>query len=182
MGGIFSIEARDMDTKLLSALESNNTLARYLTLDDARSCVMQGAFATQGKASSIPTVFNWGGNIRPKSFLSFVLLLAMQANVKMGTKKLQMQAKIFKENSLNKLNELKLTTQLLERQTTFSGYPLYQQAFAQLFGQNSPTRAPPLGRQKPHCFSYLLNTEDNCSKQQLNAENSLTRWDIKCRY
>ncbi|GJV42626.1 hypothetical protein Tco_1421066 [Tanacetum coccineum] len=28
MGGIFSIEARDMDTKLLSDLESNNTLAR----------------------------------------------------------------------------------------------------------------------------------------------------------
>ncbi|GKE07902.1 hypothetical protein Tco_1411453, partial [Tanacetum coccineum] len=28
MGGISSIEARDMDTKLLSAPESNNTLAR----------------------------------------------------------------------------------------------------------------------------------------------------------
>ncbi|GJT17020.1 hypothetical protein Tco_0875726 [Tanacetum coccineum] len=28
MGGIFSLEARDMDTKLLSAPESNNTLAR----------------------------------------------------------------------------------------------------------------------------------------------------------
>ncbi|GJV86996.1 hypothetical protein Tco_1530934 [Tanacetum coccineum] len=46
--------------------------------------------------------------------------------------KLQMQAKIFKENSLNKLNALKSTTQLLERQT-FSGCILYQQAFAQLF-------------------------------------------------
>ncbi|GJY28906.1 putative ribonuclease H-like domain-containing protein [Tanacetum coccineum] len=43
--------------------------------------------------------------------------------------KLQMQAKIFKENSLNKLNELKSTTQLLEQQSI-----LYQQAFAQLFG------------------------------------------------
>ncbi|GJY84119.1 hypothetical protein Tco_0497495 [Tanacetum coccineum] len=31
IGGILSIEARDMDTKLLSALESNNTLARCLT-------------------------------------------------------------------------------------------------------------------------------------------------------
>ncbi|GJZ75543.1 hypothetical protein Tco_0640008 [Tanacetum coccineum] len=49
--------------------------------------------------------------------------------------KLQMQAKIFKENSLNKLNALKSTTQLLERQT-FSGCLLYQQAFAQLFGNN----------------------------------------------
>ncbi|GKA55730.1 hypothetical protein Tco_0754802 [Tanacetum coccineum] len=33
--------------------------------------------------------------------------------------KLQMQAKIFKENSLNKLNALKSTTQLLERQSIF---------------------------------------------------------------
>ncbi|GJS35366.1 hypothetical protein Tco_0533748 [Tanacetum coccineum] len=30
MGGIFSIEAKDMDTKLLSAPESNNTRARML--------------------------------------------------------------------------------------------------------------------------------------------------------
>ncbi|GKA11081.1 hypothetical protein Tco_0690514 [Tanacetum coccineum] len=52
--------------------------------------------------------------------------------------KLQMQAKIFKENSLNNLNALKSTTQLLERQT-FSGCPLYQQAFAQLFGDGVRT-------------------------------------------
>nr|GEZ94058.1 putative reverse transcriptase domain-containing protein [Tanacetum cinerariifolium] len=48
---ILSIEARDMDMKLLSAPKSNNTLARFLdwvthlvanlTLDRARSCVMQ---------------------------------------------------------------------------------------------------------------------------------------------
>ncbi|GJX81435.1 hypothetical protein Tco_0330916 [Tanacetum coccineum] len=43
--------------------------------------------------------------------------------------KLQMQAKIFKENSLNKLNALKSTTQLLERQT-FSGCILYHRLFA----------------------------------------------------
>ncbi|GJS58548.1 hypothetical protein Tco_0653332 [Tanacetum coccineum] len=42
--------------------------------------------------------------------------------------KLQMQAKIFKENSLNKLNALKSTTQLLENQSIW-----YQQAFARLF-------------------------------------------------
>ncbi|GJW80746.1 hypothetical protein Tco_0144721 [Tanacetum coccineum] len=48
--------------------------------------------------------------------------------------KLQMQAKIFKENSLNKLNALKSTTQLLERQSI-----LYQQAFAQLFGDSVDT-------------------------------------------
>ncbi|GKE96340.1 hypothetical protein Tco_1581195, partial [Tanacetum coccineum] len=52
--------------------------------------------------------------------------------------KLQMQAKIFKENSLNNLNALKSTTQLLERQT-FSGCLLYQQAFAQLFGDSVRT-------------------------------------------
>ncbi|GJY01419.1 hypothetical protein Tco_0359571 [Tanacetum coccineum] len=32
MGGIFSLDARDMDTKLLSAPESNNTLARCSSL------------------------------------------------------------------------------------------------------------------------------------------------------
>ncbi|GKB90349.1 hypothetical protein Tco_0962621 [Tanacetum coccineum] len=45
------------------------------TLDSARSCVMQGAFPTQGKASSIPTIFSWGGSIRPKGFLPSTLLL-----------------------------------------------------------------------------------------------------------
>ncbi|GKE28164.1 hypothetical protein Tco_1443548 [Tanacetum coccineum] len=102
IGGISSIEARDMDTKLLSAPKSNNTLVKCwfrrnlphdyvrvlvsvlvpqqvtssgwpfvsavpgqmtyllasLTLDSARSCVMQGAFLTRGKASSVPTVFS----------------------------------------------------------------------------------------------------------------------------
>ncbi|GKA28192.1 hypothetical protein Tco_0714360, partial [Tanacetum coccineum] len=102
IGGILSIEARDMDTKLLAAPESNNTLARYwfrrnvassgwpfvsivpsqmthlvasLTLDSARSCMMQGAFLTQGKASSIPTIFSCGGNISPEGFLPSILLL-----------------------------------------------------------------------------------------------------------
>ncbi|GJY15668.1 hypothetical protein Tco_0386090 [Tanacetum coccineum] len=106
--GILSIEARDMDTKLLSAPESNNTLARCwfkrnvpvttfgsrgwsfvsavsgqithpvasLILDSARYCVMQSAFLTKRKASSIPTIFSWGGSIRTKGFLSFILLLA----------------------------------------------------------------------------------------------------------
>ncbi|GJR63984.1 hypothetical protein Tco_0010049 [Tanacetum coccineum] len=62
MGGIFSIEARDMDTKILSALELNNTLARYWF------------------RRNIPvTTFwswhdNWGGSISPEGFLSSVLL------------------------------------------------------------------------------------------------------------
>ncbi|GJY84368.1 hypothetical protein Tco_0497744 [Tanacetum coccineum] len=45
-----------------------------------------------------------------------------------------MQAKIFKENSLNKLNALKSTTQLLDRQSIW-----YQQAFARLFGDSFRT-------------------------------------------
>ncbi|GKA07980.1 hypothetical protein Tco_0687311, partial [Tanacetum coccineum] len=84
MGGIFIIEARDMDTKLLSALESNNTLAKFLgqmahlvasiILDSASSYVMQSAFLTQGTVSSIPIVFSWGGSISPEGFMSSVLL------------------------------------------------------------------------------------------------------------
>ncbi|GKC51933.1 hypothetical protein Tco_1074678 [Tanacetum coccineum] len=101
MGRIFSIEARDMDMKLLSAPELNNTLARCsslgistsngwpfisivlgqmahlvasITLDSARSYVMQSAFLTQGTISSIPIVFSWSGSIRPEGFLSSVLL------------------------------------------------------------------------------------------------------------
>ncbi|GJV62170.1 hypothetical protein Tco_1468270 [Tanacetum coccineum] len=50
-------------------------LVASLTLDSARSCVMQGAFLTQGKASSIPIVFSWGDNISPDSFLPSILLL-----------------------------------------------------------------------------------------------------------
>ncbi|GJS26955.1 hypothetical protein Tco_0487575 [Tanacetum coccineum] len=71
--------------------------------------------------------------------------------------KLQMQAKILKENSLNKLNALKSTTQLLERQT-FSGCPLFQQAFAQLFGDGFRT------------FKFQLSQHMNNLETQLNAE------------
>ncbi|GJU20462.1 hypothetical protein Tco_1153804 [Tanacetum coccineum] len=92
--GILSIEARDMDTKLLSAPESNNTLVASsgwpfvsvvpgqitylvssLTLDSTGSCVMQGTFLIQGKASSIPTIFSWDGSISPDSFLPSIMLL-----------------------------------------------------------------------------------------------------------
>ncbi|GJR26410.1 hypothetical protein Tco_1102642 [Tanacetum coccineum] len=50
-------------------------LVASLTLDSARSCVMQGAFLTQGKASSIPTIFSWGDNISLDSFLPSIMLL-----------------------------------------------------------------------------------------------------------
>ncbi|GKF53964.1 hypothetical protein Tco_0160874, partial [Tanacetum coccineum] len=52
-------------------------LVASLTLNSARSCVMQGAFLTQGKASSIPNVFSWGGNISPDSFLPSILLASI---------------------------------------------------------------------------------------------------------
>ncbi|GJR99131.1 hypothetical protein Tco_0315640 [Tanacetum coccineum] len=128
MGGIFSLEARDMDTKLLSALESNNTLTRCsslgivvdgllaliciipflstgmtnyrywlliasngwsfvsavlsqmahlianITLNSARSYVMQSAILTQGTVSIISIIFSWGGSISPEGFLSSVQL------------------------------------------------------------------------------------------------------------
>nr|GFA26486.1 hypothetical protein [Tanacetum cinerariifolium] len=61
-----------------SAIPSQIThLVASITLNSARSCVMQGAFLTQGMVSSIPTTLSWGGSIRPDSFLSFVLLLAV---------------------------------------------------------------------------------------------------------
>ncbi|GKE99849.1 hypothetical protein Tco_0023200 [Tanacetum coccineum] len=45
-----------------------------ITLDSARSCVMQSVFLTQGTVSSIPIIFSWGGSISPEGFLSSVLL------------------------------------------------------------------------------------------------------------
>ncbi|GJV39427.1 hypothetical protein Tco_1417867 [Tanacetum coccineum] len=63
------------------------------------------------------------------------------------------QAKIFKENSLNKLNALKSTTQLLERQSI-----LYQQAFTQLFGDSVRT------------FKFQLSQHMNNLETLLNAE------------
>ncbi|GJU69747.1 hypothetical protein Tco_1256006 [Tanacetum coccineum] len=75
--------------------------------------------------------------------------------------KLQIQAKIFKENSLNKLNALKSTTQLLEQQSI-----LYQQAFAQLFGDSVRT------------FKFQLSQHMNNLETLLNAE-TLNEMDSK---
>ncbi|GKG42298.1 hypothetical protein Tco_0476596, partial [Tanacetum coccineum] len=52
-------------------------LVASLTLDSARSYVMQGASFTQGKVSNILIVFSWSGNISPGGFLSFILLLVV---------------------------------------------------------------------------------------------------------
>ncbi|GJZ46171.1 hypothetical protein Tco_0593767 [Tanacetum coccineum] len=92
MGVIFSLEARDMDTKLLLAPESNNTLARcwfrrniavwQVTVTGRRLLPVAGplflqflsAFLTQGTVSSISIIFSWGGSISPEGFLSSVML------------------------------------------------------------------------------------------------------------
>ncbi|GJW46882.1 hypothetical protein Tco_0078528 [Tanacetum coccineum] len=92
MGEIFSIEARDMDTKLLSAPESNNTLARcwfrrnipVTTFESWHNKLLSLVadyfqwlalcFYSSWTVSSIPIVFSWSDSIRPKGFLSSVLL------------------------------------------------------------------------------------------------------------
>nr|GEW02750.1 hypothetical protein [Tanacetum cinerariifolium] len=52
-------------------------LVASITLDSARSCVIQGEFLTQGTISSIPTVLSWGGSIRPEVFWPSILLLTV---------------------------------------------------------------------------------------------------------
>ncbi|GJX40477.1 reverse transcriptase domain-containing protein [Tanacetum coccineum] len=49
-------------------------LVASITLDSARSCVMQSAFLTQGTVSNIPIIFSWSDSIRPEGFLSSILL------------------------------------------------------------------------------------------------------------
>nr|GEX83576.1 hypothetical protein [Tanacetum cinerariifolium] len=52
-------------------------LVAILTLDSAMSYVMQEASFPQGKASSIPIVFSWGGSISPDGFLPSILLVVV---------------------------------------------------------------------------------------------------------
>ncbi|GKF25946.1 hypothetical protein Tco_0081840, partial [Tanacetum coccineum] len=49
-------------------------LVTSITLNNARSCVMQSVFLTRGTVSNIPIVFYWSDSIRPEGFLSSVLL------------------------------------------------------------------------------------------------------------
>nr|GEV66845.1 hypothetical protein [Tanacetum cinerariifolium] len=52
-------------------------LITSITLDSARSCVMQGTFLTHGTVSSIPIVLSWGGSIRPEGFRPSIMLLTV---------------------------------------------------------------------------------------------------------
>ncbi|GJS62941.1 hypothetical protein Tco_0677505 [Tanacetum coccineum] len=70
---------------------------------------------------------------------------------------LQKQEKILKENSLNKFNALKTTTQHLERQT-FTNSPLFQHVFSHLFHTDIRT------------FKYELSQNMNNLEKQLNNE------------
>ncbi|GKD58158.1 hypothetical protein Tco_1295667 [Tanacetum coccineum] len=49
-------------------------LVEIITLNSARSYVMQSAFLTQGTVSSISIIFSWGGSIIPEGFMSSILL------------------------------------------------------------------------------------------------------------
>ncbi|GJS25710.1 hypothetical protein Tco_0454342 [Tanacetum coccineum] len=75
MGGIFRIKITSSGWPFVSAVPGQMAhLVTSITLDSARSYVMQNAFLTQGTVSSIPIIFSWGGSISPEGFLSSVLL------------------------------------------------------------------------------------------------------------
>ncbi|GKC11631.1 hypothetical protein Tco_1008413, partial [Tanacetum coccineum] len=68
-----------MDTKLLSAPESNNTLARCWFRRNIPVTTFGSwhdkLWILVGKASIIPTIFSWGDSISPDGFLPSILLL-----------------------------------------------------------------------------------------------------------
>ncbi|GJR92965.1 hypothetical protein Tco_0265139 [Tanacetum coccineum] len=79
MGGIFSIEARDMDTKLLSAPESNSTLARCngqinITVADYFQWNGPLFLAVLDQMATYILLFSVGVVASPEGFLSSVLL------------------------------------------------------------------------------------------------------------
>ncbi|GJR06222.1 hypothetical protein Tco_0529206 [Tanacetum coccineum] len=66
-----------MHDKLLILVADYFHPVASLTLDSARSCVMQSAFLTQRTVSSIPIVFSWSNSIRHGGFLSPIMMLAV---------------------------------------------------------------------------------------------------------
>ncbi|GKF34677.1 hypothetical protein Tco_0107877, partial [Tanacetum coccineum] len=51
--------------------------SNVLSLHGHDKLLTLGAFLTQGKASSIPTIFSWDDSISPDSFLPSILLLVV---------------------------------------------------------------------------------------------------------
>nr|GEZ80226.1 hypothetical protein [Tanacetum cinerariifolium] len=76
---------------------------------------------------------------------------------KQEIQQLQKQAKILKENSLNKFDALKTTTQRIKRQT-FTNFPSFQRAFSNLFYTDVRT------------FKFELSQNMNNLENQLNSE------------
>ncbi|GJU29487.1 hypothetical protein Tco_1173076 [Tanacetum coccineum] len=50
---------------ILKVLSQMAHLVANITLNSARSCVIQGAFLTQGMVSNKPTILSWSGSISP---------------------------------------------------------------------------------------------------------------------
>nr|GEX93216.1 hypothetical protein [Tanacetum cinerariifolium] len=80
------LESKIDDVMVTRSLQVPGQMTHFiasLTLDSAKSCVMQGASCTQIKVSSvpfissIPFVLSQGSSISPDSFLSSILLLAV---------------------------------------------------------------------------------------------------------
>ncbi|GJX16130.1 hypothetical protein Tco_0216962 [Tanacetum coccineum] len=78
--------------------------------------------------------------------------------------RMQMQAKILKENSLNEFNALKTTTQRLKR-NTFPNCPLFQRAFSSLFSNDIRTF-------KFELFHNMNNLEKQLNKETLHEKDS----------
>nr|GEZ00784.1 hypothetical protein [Tanacetum cinerariifolium] len=88
IGEILSIEARDVDIKLLSAPESNNTLTRcwfrrnipvttFGSRHDKLPILIADCSQWLETVSSIPTILSWGGTIRPEGSRPSILLLTV---------------------------------------------------------------------------------------------------------
>ncbi|GJZ81899.1 hypothetical protein Tco_0646893 [Tanacetum coccineum] len=78
--------------------------------------------------------------------------------------RMQKQAKILKENSMNKFNALKTTTRRLERQT-FTNCPLFQRAFSCLFSDDVRTF-------KFELYQHMNNLEKQLKKETLHEKDS----------
>ncbi|GJZ05676.1 hypothetical protein Tco_0539469 [Tanacetum coccineum] len=78
--------------------------------------------------------------------------------------RMQKQANILKENSMNKFNALKTTTQRLKRQT-FTNCALFQQAFSSLLSNDVITF-------KFELTQHMNNLEKQLNKETLNEKDS----------
>nr|GFC66138.1 hypothetical protein [Tanacetum cinerariifolium] len=83
--------------------------------------------------------------------------------------RMQKQANVLKENSLNEFNALKSTTQRLERKT-FPNFLLFQQAFSSLFSNDVRTF-------KFELFNNMNNLEKQLNKETFHEKDS--KFDLR---